>query len=229
MGMNISDITQKHSVIIGCTNSGKSTFAEHLFKNTPYKSIYYDVQEERNPPSNNVVLLQGGLSMDAIKKYNHMVIYAKFDREVRQLELAKIVKILMTLGKYYPPRKIWCNLFVDEAHEIAPLHDNKNPLNLVFTKGYRYGISGHAITQRPAALNQTILTQAENHFFFNVNLYETPYFDRFKLPFQEIEGHIRKKYHFAHWDGFKFTKYKPIKINEYGLNRKVNKDISNTE
>ena len=210
--MNISDITQKHSVIIGSTNSGKSTFAQHLFVNTPYKAIYYDVQEERNPKSNKVVLLKSSFTLDALKKFDRIVVYGKFKHDDRMSEIYNLVNTLFTLGRYYPKRKIWCNLIVDEAHEIARLHDQDNPLNLVATKGIRYGITLTAITQRPASLNNTILTQASNHFFFNINFYETPYFDKYKLPFDEIEEHIRKEYHFAHWDGKQFTKYKPLDL-----------------
>lgn len=212
--MNISDIVGKHTVIIGSTDSGKSTFAEHLFMKNPYKSIYYDVQEERNPKSNKAVLLEGGFNLEALKRYNRIVIYAKFNSEQRKAELTNITNILFKLGKYYPRRRVWCVLFVDEAHEIAPLHENNNPLNFVFTKGLSYGIAGVAITQRPALLNNTVLTQAKNHFIFNINFYETPYFSKFKLPFDEIEEHIKNDYHFARWDGKQFTKYAPLNLNK---------------
>lgn len=210
--MNISDITQKHTVIIGSTDSGKSTFAEYLFLNTPYKAIYYDIQEERNPKSDKVVLLEGNFTLDALRKYNRMVIYGKFNTNAQLTEITNIINILFRLGKYYPRRKVWCNLFVDESHEVAPKWDDDNPLNRVATKGLGYGIALICMTQRPAQLHNTILTQAKHHFFFNINFYETPYFSKFSIPLAEIEEWIKKEYHFAFWNGTRFEKFKPLRL-----------------
>ena len=234
--MNISEITQTHNVIIGSTDSGKSTFAQYLFENTPYKAIYYDVQEEREPPSNNVILLTSPFTLPVLEKYNKIVIYAKFEKTMRKGEIANLINLLFRVGAKLPKRTTWCNLFVDEAHEIAPLHDDDNPLNRVATKGLRYGISLTCMTQRPAMLHNTILTQAKNHFFFNINFYETPYFNKFKLAFEEIEEHIKQPYHFAHWDGRTFIKYQPLNIGKHTvkrvipeINQKVNKGIKDIE
>lgn len=210
----LSDITSKHTVIIGGTDSGKSTMAQYLFLNTPYKTLYYDIQEERNPKTNKVVLLQSPFTIEALKKYDRIVIYGKINKDMQLAEVNRIVETLFRIGAYFPRRKTWCNLFVDEAHEIAKQHDDNNPVNRVATKGLSYGISLICITQRPASLHNTVLTQAKYHVFFNINMYETPYFDKYKFPFEEIEEHIRKQYHFAVWDGYKFTKYSPLKLTQ---------------
>ena len=151
-------------------------------------------------------------------------------------EITNLTNILFRIGAHLPKRTIWCNLFVDEAHEIAPLHDDNNPLNRIATKGLRYGIALTCMTQRPASLHNTTLTQAKNHFFFNINFYETPYFSKFKLPFEQIEEHIKQDYHFAHWNGKEFIKYQPLNIEKHeikqvksDINQKVNKGIKDIE
>ena len=213
----ISDLTSRHLVIVGSTDSGKSTFAEYLFAKTPHKAIFYDQQDERTigtllQDENEVKI---PFTPAILARYNKILIYSHFRHEDKVKEIESIVNNLMLIGKHYPPRRIWCNLFVTEAHELANKMDRDSPLNKIATKGIRYGISLIADTQRPSQISHTILTQAPNHIIFKLSDYEYPYFRDYKIPIDEFGEHIKKPYHFVLYKDGEITYYNPISLSFY--------------
>lgn len=205
----ISDLLENHLVVLGSTDSGKSTFAEYLFMNTPHKTIYYDQQDERTKG----FLLDKTFTISDLKRHNKILIYAKFRHEDKEHELSGIINNLKLIGSHLPPRKIWCVLFVDEAHEVAPKSDRNSSLNFLFTKGKRYGLTGVAISQRPSLLSHTVLTQAKNTVIYRLSDMEFPYFREYHIDIEAHKEHLNKDYHFIlkNHKG-EMIKYNPIKI-----------------
>jgi DNA helicase HerA-like ATPase len=187
-----------HCTVIGKTGSGK-TYATRkslekvkggvLFFNTMLGDMPGFVQagKENTWEQIGAILAKGG-------KVNYM---PGLDRELRNKELSHLVKKLYESGK----NVIFA---VDEVH----LYDRTatNSLVEIATTGRHFGIKGVFISQRPANVDNTLMTQSEQFVIFKLNM-EQGYFDRYKMPGEEIMERIKAGGQYAYvtydWESLK--------------------------
>ena len=85
-----------------------------------------------------------------------------------------------------------------------------------------YGIRAVGISQRPADVSHTILTQSLYHVIFYIGDYDHPYFRKYNIPIEpqlEVtdeypEGFLEfRSYRFVIWDGTTMTRYDKVDYN----------------
>ena len=84
----------------------------------------------------------------------------------------------------------------------------------VWKRGRRYGIVGIAISQRPADVSHTVLTQSRTHYIFFMGIYEKGYFSAYGIPVfdEEYMEWIKQDYHYLKYEDGRIEKYDPIEI-----------------
>lgn len=183
---------QKHWCVFGRSDSGKTTLVrEKLFRPAQTRIIVLNTQSEhgfgrpagdwdirllRKPGAKiNFELPRPSASEDNARRYNAF--------------LAEIVDDCLEFGekiRHDGDRTTWVYIIVDEAHLLAPKKEAKEgeprPLKLLATNGARYGVRYCAITQRPALLDHTVISQAGVKILLDLDDAEAPYLTRYKVP-----------------------------------------------
>jgi len=202
----------RHRFICGITGSGKTTYAVKIFNRARGLRIFINTQYEKmidestsfvvNSYKELITALEGK-DIEDLK-----LVYDPPTDEEMFTDVEKLRDILFSVGKIMAgeERRIWCYLFVDEVHRFG------ENLNRWFTQGMRYGIVCVAISQRPADTSHTILTQAQDHVIFKCSTYEAPYFQKYRIPYEEFSDWLDKNYHYVVFDGRDVKKFIPIKI-----------------
>lgn len=196
-------LKDKHIFICGITGSGKTTYALKLFRRFRGFKVFTNTQYEPAVEKAGVVCNNVDEIAYAFNTYKNAVIFNPPERPIEEIE--RLRKLLFTLGKLVEKERPWCLVVFDEAHNFG------DALDLWFTQGRRWGVKCIAISQRPALTSHTILTQCDVHVIFKVSPYETPYFERYRIPIDEIEPHINKRYHFAIVSPYGLKLCEPIK------------------
>jgi DNA segregation ATPase FtsK/SpoIIIE-like protein len=217
--------TNKHMAIVGITGSGKTTFAEWMYKNTTGLAIFFNTQLEYKVEAvSDVVVYNINGFKDAFNKENdghriyHKICFNPDEDEDKALEqLHQLITILFRLGyqinKNADTPKVWCHLFIDEIHEFSSQLLKDKIVDRVWKRGRRYGIVGIAISQRPAEVSHSILANCPTHVIFKTGQYELPYYQRYHIPIfkdEDAQRHLQKKYCFIVFYDGKIEKYPPI-------------------
>jgi len=151
------------------------------------------------------------------QKYDKIVLTPSVSIPQQERELNYIQSILFRIGsKLQDARaKPFVKLYVDEAHIFSPKYSTDDALQRIARQGLGHGVILNAISQRPADLNHTIITQSGTFYFFAINEWDMPYFERYGIPITTPDAiqWLRQPYHFIKYttDG-KITYYEPIRI-----------------
>jgi len=186
-------IIKKHLFVGGITDSGKTTYALSLFHQVSGLRIFINTQYEENAEKMGIVCNSLKEITEEINRDTDRIIYNPPETGAMD-EIEELRQILFKVGKLKMAgkerRHVWVHVFIDEVHTMG------ENLNLWVTQGKRWGITVIAIAQRPALTSHTILTQCETHVLFLCGLYETPYFEKYHIPIEEYEDHLKKPYHY---------------------------------
>jgi len=204
-------IFDQHVCILGTTSSGKTVLATKLFKDFQKICIFFNTQQEIYPEryADAIVSTVPNLLQRLKDNKKKIVFNPGIDQKEKEEDLAKIQHVLFQIGEQInsaSQRNIWCYFFVDEAHLFG---DKKGipALNGFFTNGLRYGVLTIAISQRPANLSHTVLTQSGIHILFYMNEFEAEYLEKtIGLDYNSFESWTTQDYHFMVKQG---------KINEF--------------
>lgn len=214
--------TDERTVICGGTGSGKTTFATWMFKNVGALAVFYNTQLEVRVEQAGTALVynMNGFRKAYNKGYRKIVFNPNEDDEIAEKELESLIELLFKLGyeinkdaKDTP--KPFCYLFIDEIQEYSSKTSKNQVVDRVWKRGRRYGIVGIAISQRPADVSHTILTQSRQHIIFRLGQYEKGYFDTYKIPIfkdSEYAEWLERDYHFLVYDQRTLEKYPPVEI-----------------
>ena len=211
-------IKNDHICIFGATSSGKTYFAANMFQNMNNYNIFVNTQYEP------VIIQSGAIVVNSVdelctaleEKHNNIVYNPEYDDPVQQREeVAKIIDVLFGLGKIINSsgdRLIWCHLYIDEVHLFSSKKSPYARIDRIATQGKRHGVVGVFISQRPALVSQTLITQSDLQVIFRCNSYEIPYFERYGYPISDYQDWLNKDYHFIVDDGKTIIKMRPIKL-----------------
>lgn len=180
------NFSQGHSTVIGITRSGKTYATKKSLENVKEGVLFFNTQLEEMPKifikcdaDTNISVMINALKQG--KKINYIPNW--INEEFREKEVVHLVRKLYQSNI----KKIY--FVVDEVH----LYNNLalKELIKVATTGLRFGIYGIWISQRPANIDNTLMTQSNQFIIFDTNM-ESGYFKRYGIPADEIKERIGK-------------------------------------
>lgn len=191
-----------HSTVIGITRSGKTYATKESLKSVKDGVIFFNTQLEDMPNSfikcnadNNIRIIMSALSKG--KKIDYR---PNLDSNVREKELKYIIDNLYLRSQI--DKKIY--LVVDEIHLYEK--ESLKAVVQVATTGLRYNIYGIWISQRPANINNTLMTQSNQFIMFKTNM-ESEYFKRYGIPSDDVKKRLEKggQYSYCYYDFIEVT------------------------
>jgi len=185
-----------HSTVIGLTRSGKTYATQKSlldYKNERRGVLFFNTQHETMPYYTKATGYTNMKELIASLKRGEKINYLpNTDIDIRQSELEYIINQL------YKVQGLNIVLAVDEVH----LYEKEalKALVRVATTGLRYGITGVWISQRPANIDNTLMTQSNQFIIFKTNM-ENGYMKRYGIPGEEIKEKLEgKKYNYCVYD-----------------------------
>jgi hypothetical protein len=181
--MSSNFVFHGHTVVIGQTRSGKTYATVRELLKVPEGVLFFNTQLEKMPgqyvrANGNNCYRQIG---DALRRGRKINYEPSTRPEGRERELISLIEYLFIAG-FSQDNKII--LAVDEVH-IYNKGDVLQQLRRVATGGLRFGINGVWISQRPALMDNTLITQCNNMVIFKCAM-EAPYFKRYNIPYEEL-------------------------------------------
>lgn len=197
-----------HTDIVGTTGSGKTTMAARLYDEAPGVAIYVDPSGEV-PVGGRVIDMSDGDALDpAIFAETNRVIIIPPDGTGTEADMDfmnRLQTVLFALGDEIPGEDGRFYVFVDEAHEFAPLHaDGSNPVIRIAKRGRKRNIRLFMVSQSPADLSKKAVKQMEYHVIFAINEYDGDYLKRYGMPSDRIREAVGRpdEHKFVVYDGF---------------------------
>jgi len=175
-------IPNTHTVICGMTRSGKTHLAKRLVREWKGPAFCWDAQMEDFPG----IGVAGHSTVEdilaALHAGEHLNYYPPAQTERANLVLEVIVSRVIGRTRWRPPLL----LVIDEAQDYAP-NGKPNCLEFVARRGLRFGVHGLFISQRPADMHKTLLTQSYTFVLFQTQ-WEGAYFSSKHFPLEQIDA-----------------------------------------
>lgn len=196
----------KHTFVCGMTQSGKTTFVMNQLKKSKCPVIFFNPQNVklgREYISTNKRDAVWNYVLRALKRGEKINFVPDLDDDIAAKELQYLINQLFKAGftKDKP-----CIIAIDEAHMMSDSKEGKRALRKVANRGLTYGVHAVFISQRPANVEYTILTQSDQHVIFKTG-YEKEYFNRKGLNYDDIKRKIQAKGDHAYvvWNGYELA------------------------
>lgn len=208
-----------HADIVGATGSGKSTLALALFEAAPGVAFYVDPSGDETGVGDVTIDYSEGEHFDPaiLQEHNRIRIIPPHgtgtDEDMAFLNA--FTAQLFELGEALPHDKGRFFVFVDEAHEFAPLHaPGDNPLIRIAKRGRKRNIRFYPVSQSPADMSKKMVKQMNYHVVFALNNYSIDYLKNYGMPADEIKATVghKSEHKFVIFDGFDL--YGPFKLSE---------------
>ena len=178
--------SQGHNTVVGMTRSGKTYAVKKSLERVKEGVLFFNTQLEEMPSNFMRVTANDNINVikRALKNNYHINYEPTRDADIRGKELSFLVQALYERGT---EKKVY--FVVDEVHlfEKEPL----KKLIEIATTGLRFGINGIWISQRPARIDNTLMTQSNQFVIFNVNM-ENGYFERYGIPYDAIKEKLNQ-------------------------------------
>lgn len=176
----------KHASIVGRTGTGKSYLAKKLHKKCSNPSFYIHSGDELNVYGSRANSRTNLLNCDQKVNFETSI-----DFETSNKEIEGIYRFL----KKYVPKKITKYIFIEESHLYAPEKKGKTALDTIVRRGRKFNVKAFIISQSPADIKKSILKQCTEHIIFDLGEYETKYFQKYRLPYEEIKQRLNNCEH----------------------------------
>lgn len=185
--MNVVNIDlESHTDIFGRSSAGKTyLFREVVWRQTKKRIVFLNTQHEHGfgpwiRKWDVRLLAQPGARVNLI---GPRISAAENGNEGLKTLLARVVDDCFRVGERAAvDRSGWVIIAVDESHLISPKGSPDDPLQRIYTNGHRHGVKGVTLTQRPALLSHTVLSQAPTHVLFDLDDFELPYLRKYGVP-----------------------------------------------
>jgi hypothetical protein len=197
-----------HTIVVGQTQNGKTYAVEHLLKVQKRGVLFFNVQLEnltgyikvdKKTPFRTI--------LDLLKKHQKVNYYPSTRSGAQSQELRFIINQLFENGHFSKENFIY--VVVDEVHLFKK--EALEEICRIATGGLRFGLHGIFLSQRPANMDNTLMTQSTNVLVFKCNM-ESQYFKNYDIPIIEIlkQIELNGKYSFCSYDFDKITAYKKV-------------------
>ncbi len=214
-----------HVSVVGKTQSGKTVFVAKYFEENDGVNIFFNLNEiyAVEQAADHIVSTVNEV-YEIINNLEQNDVRICFNPEeagedITIEQVASIINMAFGIGavakrqaKGNAPN--WCTIIIDEVQTYGEKAGHP-AIHRLFKRGWSYGIRGVAISQRPADVSHTILTQSMYHVIFFVGDYDHPYFRKYGIPIEEHMEHIEfRSYRFVIWDGDTITRYDKVQYQE---------------
>ena len=206
--MNVNLYDGPHTDIVGTTGSGKSSLAKYLYRECPGIGIYINTGAESDVSGYTVDIANGDAwDISLIHEHDRINLIPTGDPET-DVELLNVIQNdLFAVGSEIEHDKGRFFVFVDEAHEYAPLSaEGDNPVVRMAKRGRRHNVRLYPISQAPADLSKSVVRECNYHVIFAIGTYSENYFKRYGMPADEIRTAI------GHKDEHKFVVYDDFEL-----------------
>lgn len=200
-----------HSSIVGATGSGKSTLAKALFDAAPGTAIYVDPSGndmEATRADFNIRLNEGDALQPEAFAENRRIRIVPPDGTGTEDDFAAmsgLQRLLFDIGENIPHERGKFYVFIDEAHEVAPLSaSGKNPVVRMAKRGRAHNIRLFLVSQSPADMSKKAVKQVRYHVVFALNDYSLDYLKRYGMPAESVEAAVESPdtHKFVIYDGY---------------------------
>lgn len=192
-----------HSFVCGMTQNGKTHFTRKKLQQTKQPVLFFNPQREtmkgfikadkRHTPKQIITALKQG------RKINYET---SLSDEETALELYYLTERLFQAGLQKKDPIIFG---IDEVHIQTSYKQGKQALIKIANRGLSFGINAVYISQRPANVPYTILTQSDVHFIFKTG-FEKEYFTRKGIDYNKVKDMIEtEKYSYVVYNGIDIT------------------------
>jgi hypothetical protein len=197
-----------HSIVLGLTQSGKTYAVKKILQKAKEGVLFFNTQQED---------LQGFVKVNKkipfsvilkLLKLKKKVNYIPDSRlKVQFIEVEFLINELFENGYFTKTNSIF--FVVDEAHLFTKT--SLDAITRIATSGIRWGINGIFISQRPANLDNTLMSQSTHMLIFKCNM-ESQYFKNYSIPIENILTNIQNngKYSFCEYDFLNVTPYNKV-------------------
>lgn len=210
-----------HSSIVGATGSGKSTLAKSMFDAAPGTAIYVDpsgADMDASRADVNIDLSDGDSYDPEIFAEARRIRIIPPDGTGTDEDFAAmsaLQSLLFDIGENIPHENGKFYVFVDEAHEVAPLGaPGDNPIVRIAKRGRSHNVRLFLISQSPADMSKKAVKQVHYHVVFALNDYSLDYLKRYGMPSEAVESSVDGpgSYKFVIYDGYDLTG--PFRLDE---------------
>ena len=192
-----------HTTVIGRTGSGKTYGVLESLTRQKHASLFLDTVITSKPKmydhnsvkadtkKSDIELIYGALR----DKCQVCLSFNRSSEDYRNDMTYNLINYLMKFG--------WMDkllVVVDEVH-LYSKHGIK-ALEQIATVGRHKGIFLVAISQRPANISNTIMTQSEKFVVFSLSGMETDYLKRYNIPAENILEKTTEQYTYVTWDSY---------------------------
>jgi hypothetical protein len=198
-----------HTSVIGTTGSGKSYALNRIIYRESCGTLYFNtnlLKKEIRPgwivADKNVYPSQIIKALKVGKKINYMP-----DPDTFQEELIYLVDKLFKAGFTEDHFFIFA---IDESHLFKKMADEKQVK--IATSGRTFGFKGVFISQRPAEMNYTLLSQSSEFFIFDINDFDYSYLKDKKFPVDQIREELKKhgEYGYCFYNGHELQGFSKV-------------------
>ncbi|UWG95519.1 type IV secretory system conjugative DNA transfer family protein [Dehalobacter sp. DCM] len=191
------DFGNCHACVVGVTGSGKTWGTVRSLVKVKEPVIFFNTKHDESIPASYVKMsaensyIQLKRAVIRGRKINYI---PSRDETQRSRELKNLIHFLFDNGG------IVVYLVVDEIH-LYSKRDIYYKLMEVATTGRSYGIHLIAMSQRPANIDNNLMTQCEKFVIFKCSL-ENQYLKRYGFPVEDMEQGFKKggKYSYLEFD-----------------------------
>jgi len=217
----LDSIRDRHTVVIGMTRSGKTTFVANALQRLSAMSTHTLFIDPKHDES---FAKLGKVCYTPIEVYEQLLLRQKTivyrppgDSAARIEGLDRVIELLFNLHKKPGFKRIRRVIAIDEIQLMVKKGGSK-AVEMIWTIGAGMGITGVAMTQRMQLLNETCWSQSDNKFIFKIE-------DRTEyLKSRNLDHYINQQEFFndsmnQYWfyfttGGGKWKKHKPVPINK---------------
>ena len=195
-------IGKKHGLILGTTQSGKTYKVSELIQAIPHHVIFINTQYESRPmefcdaivQNNNEVIsaLENGSTKICI---NYSLNW--YDKKANLVNVDQLIQLIFSVAETNPD-KFKVTIIIDELDNYVTQHNCSAPIDNLFNRGLRFGISGIGIGHDPAGVHNKIKGACSWYLHFELSdeallYYKNKSTKLYHLKYGNYEGYYREK------------------------------------
>ena len=216
----LDSVRERHSVIIGITRSGKTTFAAAVLRKLWSRSTHTIFVDPKHDEGFSKL---GTVCHDPMEVYERLLAKDKNivfrpsgDANERVEQLDRVVDLVFMLAKKNGFKRIRRVIAIDELQLFVKKGSSK-AIEQIWTVGAGMGIVGMAMTQRIQLLNETVWSQSDNRFIFRIedrpDYLKSRNLEHYTNQLDFFTDPMNKYWFYFTIGGGEWKKHKPVQIN----------------